>query len=181
MKLRPFYRITPDQWLFKDHPDVVEAARRAQAGGGADESTVEEYVRQWVLRELVETYNYPREWFGERIVIEESVKMGVGSKQADISIKNEGRKTYLFVETANASVRGRDFDEKQARLESYLAATHTATIGLVTNGRDTRVIEKKIDPNDFNLIPDIPSAGATARQRQVLVREIRPEEIQRGR
>ncbi|GER24019.1 hypothetical protein NCCP1664_25140 [Zafaria cholistanensis] len=181
MKLRPYYRIEPAQWMFRDHPDVIEATRRALANPLADERTIEEYVRQWMLRELVETYNYPKEWLGERIIIEEAVKMGVGSKQADISIKNSGHKTYLYIETANASVKGREFDEKQGQLESYLAATHTATIGLVTNGLDTRVLEKKIDPNDFNLIPDIPGFGTTAKQRHVLIREIRPEDMKAGR
>ena len=44
----------------------------------------------------------------------------------------------------------------EKKLESYLSATHTATIGLVTNGTIVKCIRKKIDPNDFDYIADIP-------------------------
>lgn len=173
MKLKNFYLIHPQEWLFQDHSDVREARRRAEEHPNADEQIIEEYVRQWVLRELIETYGYPREWLGERIVIEEKVKMGSTYKEADISIKNANRRTYLYIETKCANARGRDFEEARAQLETYLASTHTATVGMVTNGYDTRVIEKKIDPNDFNFIPDIPSYDRKKiSYKSVLVRDL---------
>lgn len=130
-------------------------------------------MRQWVLLEIIETYNYPKEWLGERIVIEETVRMGSTEKQADISIKNLGHKTYLFIETKNSGITQIQFDEARAQLESYLSATHTATIGLVTDGKRIQVLEKKIDPNDFNLIPDIPSYDKERiRYKSVLVRDV---------
>ena len=61
-----------------------------------DEKNIEEYVRQWVLQELINTYSYPKEWLGERIVVEETVQMGTMKKEADISIKNERGKTYFI-------------------------------------------------------------------------------------
>ncbi len=97
MKLKEFYRIPPSEWLFQDNPDVLAARKRAEVDLTATEETIEEYVRQWVLLEIIETYNYPKEWIGERIVIEETVRMGSTEKQADISIKNLGHKTYLFI------------------------------------------------------------------------------------
>ena len=173
MKLREFYRISPQEWLFQDNPDVIAARSRAESNPSATEQTIEEYVRQWVLKELIETYNYPKDWLGERLVIEESVRMGSTEKQADISIKNSGRRTYLFVETKNMGASQIEFDKAREQLESYLAATHTATIGMVTDGKRIQVIEKKIDPNDFNLIPDIPSYDTNQiRYRNVLVREV---------
>jgi type I restriction enzyme M protein len=35
--------------------------------------------------ELIDTYGYPKEWIGERIVIEEPVKMGSMTKESDIA------------------------------------------------------------------------------------------------
>ena len=103
MKLKEFYRVEPSEWLFTDHPDVIDAKRRVESDPSADEKTIEEFVRQWVLKELIETYNYPKEWLNERLVIEERVKMGSTSKEADISIKNAIKKTYLYIETKNSS------------------------------------------------------------------------------
>lgn len=177
--LGPFKLIPPEDWLFKTNRDVMEAARRAEVWRSSHgtyegaERSIEEFVRQWVLRELIDTFEYPEEWIGERIVIEESVRMGATYKQADISIKNAERRTYLYVETKAFGVREDEFLDAEHQLESYLAATHTATIGLVTDGVRTRALRKKIDPNDFEYISTIPghsSQGSFARTR--LVREI---------
>ncbi len=56
-------------------------------------------------------------------------------------------------------------------METYLASTHTATIGMVTDGDRVRCARKKIDPNDFEYIPDIPPFGVEAAQKTLLVRE----------
>ncbi|HKZ39669.1 MAG TPA: type I restriction enzyme HsdR N-terminal domain-containing protein, partial [Candidatus Hodarchaeales archaeon] len=173
MKLREFYRIPPTEWLFQDNQDVIAARRRTEIDPSAKEETIEEFVRQWLLRELIESYNYPKEWIGERLIIEETVRMGSTEKQADISIKNSGHRTYLFIEAKNSGVTQTEFDTARAQLETYLSATHTATIGMVTDGKRTQVLEKKIDPNDFNLIPDIPAYDKERiRYKSVLVREV---------
>lgn len=177
--IRPFFIIPPEEWIFPANGDVIEAKRRTdswlEARGslvGAERS-IEEFVRQWALRELMETFEYPVEWIGERIVIEEPVRMGSTYKQADISIRNGDRRTFLFIETKAFDVSDDDFLDAERQLESYLAATHTATIGMVTDGKRTRVIRKKIDPNDFEYISALPGysfTGSFARTR--LVREI---------
>ena len=59
-----------------------EFARRNGTFEGA-ECEIEEFVRQWALSFLIEEYDYPPEWLGERIIIEEPVKMGSTSKQAE--------------------------------------------------------------------------------------------------
>jgi type I restriction enzyme M protein len=176
VRLRDFYRIAPSDWLFLDHQYVIAARKRAEANPNSREETIEEYVRQWVLRELIDTYDYPIEWLGERIVIEEPVRIGSTEKQADVSVKNSGHKTYLYIEVKNLGISEVAFDEARKQLESYLAATHTATIGMVTDGKRIQILEKKVDPNDFNYIPDIPSYNRDKiRYKNVLVREIRTD------
>lgn len=95
MKLRPFYRIQPNEWVLTTNPDVATAQARALAEPEKDERQIEEYIRQWILRELMETYSYPKDWLGERIVVEETVQMATMLKQADISIKEKGGKLEL--------------------------------------------------------------------------------------
>jgi N-6 DNA methylase/type I restriction and modification enzyme subunit R-like protein len=182
MVLRPFYRVDPKDWMFTENPDVRSAQGKALADPSLTEYEIEEYVRQWILRELVDTYHYPADWMGERIVVEETVQMATMVKQADISIKNERGKTFLYVETKNASVDGAALARAERQLEGYLSSTHTATIGMITNARTTKCVVKKVEPNDFVSIPDIPEYNAgVVRQHAKLVREITPEMLKAGR
>lgn len=173
-----YYAIEPDDWLFPTHGDVLEAKSRAREWLKTNESYdgaerhIEEFVRQWALRQLIDAYGYPEAWLGERLIIEEPVRMGSGEKEADISIKNEGRRTFLYVETKVLGVSEAEFNGAERQLESYLSSTHTATIGLVTDGMRVRAVRKKIDPNDFEYIPDIPAFGAENIIKVKLVREI---------
>lgn len=177
-KIGEFFFIHPDNWLFSTHNDVLVAKVRAQQyelihnGLDGAEYEIEEFVRQWVLRQLIDQYDYPVEWIGDRVIIEESVKMGSTYKQADVSIKNTSYRTYVYIEVKKRGVSGHEYDEAESQLESYLAATHTATIGMVTDGDRVRSVRKKIDPNDFDYIPDIPAHGKILSQKAQLVREI---------
>ena len=181
-----FFLIPPDEWLYATHGDVLEAKRRAEewlrakgAYEGAERS-IEEFVRQWALRRLIDAYKYPLEWLGERLVIEEPVKMGSTEKEADISIKNASRRTYLYVETKKRGISDDEFKAAERQLETYLASTHTATIGMVTDGDRVRTIRKKIDPNEFDYIADLPPCGLETRIRMQLVREMPQDGKGRG-
>lgn len=169
--MRPYYRVAPNEWLLASNGKVRAYQQRALADLSKDEHSIEEYVRQWVLAELITTYKYPAEWLGERIVVEEIVPVATADKDADISIKNDRLKTFIFVETKSASVTGAEFERAERQLETYLSATHTATIGLLTNGHTTRVIRKKVNPNDFEYIADIPEHGGTLAGRVKLSRD----------
>lgn len=173
-----YFLVPPEEWLFSTHGDVLEAKRRAQQWFEAKKSydgaekVIEEFVRQWALRQLLDVYKYPKEWLGERIIIEEPVKMGSTEKEADISLRNQNRRTFLYLEAKVADIPDPEFREAERQLETYLASTHTATIGLVTDGKRVRCLRKKIDPNDFEYIPDIPGYGAEGISKVKLVREI---------
>lgn len=177
-KLGEFFLIQPSNWRSQTHGDVSSAYKRAEdwfnkngTYNGAEE-TIEEFVRQWALNQLIVEYGYPEEWLGERLTIEEPVKMGSSEKQADIAIKNTNRRPFLYIETKKKNVSLQEFQEAERQLETYLASTHTATIGLVTDGNETRCVRKKIDPNDFEYIADIPSYGGASTIKMKLVREI---------
>lgn len=181
-KIGEFFLIEPAGWLFPTQPDVMAARARAEQYDGRHktydgaERTIEEFVRQWAVRQLLDVYGYPVAWLGERLIIEEPVKMGASSKEADISLRNESRRTFLYVETVVRGCSEREFLEKERQLETYLAATHTATIGLVTDGDTTRALRKKVDPNDFDYIPDIPAYGAATAQKARLTRDTPDDE-----
>jgi type I restriction enzyme M protein len=181
MKLKPFYKVEPAQWFCTSNPDVAAAQAKAISEPEKDERHIEEYVRQWVLRELIDTYGYPKDWLGERIIVEETVQMATMLKQADVSIKNDRHKTFLFIETKKSDITKQDFDAAEAQLMGYLSSTHTATVGMVTNAKTTRCLVKKIDPNDFDYIPDIPEYDQRGlRQKTRLTRDLTPEMVKAG-
>lgn len=82
MRLQPYYEISFDDYFFKDRVNP----------------TPEEKVRQWVLHELVKTYNYPKEWVGNRILIEWPVQMGIMVKSCDVAILNAEGEPFILIE-----------------------------------------------------------------------------------
>jgi len=177
-KMGDFFLIPPNDWKCKTNGDVMYATERANEWyanhdtyEGAEE-VIEEFVRQWALYQLINVYNYPEDWLGERLTIEEPVKMGSSEKFADIAIKNMNNRPFLYIEAKKRNITKKEFQEAERQLETYLASTHTATIGLVTDGKELRCVRKKIDPNDFEYISDIPEYGGVALTKVKLVREI---------
>ena len=98
--------------------------------------------------------------------------MGSTHKEADISIKNANRRTFLYIEAKKRGISEDDFNDAERQLETYLASTHTATIGMVVDGDRVRTLEKKTDPNEFRYISDLPPYGLEIRNRVQLVREL---------
>ncbi|MCZ6613940.1 MAG: type I restriction enzyme HsdR N-terminal domain-containing protein, partial [Thaumarchaeota archaeon] len=158
MKIRPYYRIEPNEWLFTENAEVLNAQRRASTHPEMDEKQIEEYVRQWAIKELITTYGYPQEWIGRRIVIEEPVQIGSTEKRADIGIKTDGNKNFLLIETKARDLPNADYIRAEKQLQSYLAATIGASYGMLTDGNviRTKVLVKKKDPNQFDYADDIP-------------------------
>lgn len=133
-----FKFIEPEAWRFSTHGDVLDAKRRAlgwqEAHGSLEgaEFSIEEFVRQWALNELIEAYDYPEEWIGERIIIEEPVKTGSTEKEADISIKNAGRRTFLYIEAKKRGISDDEFNEVPSSISWCLSSTSASRSGLIS-------------------------------------------------
>jgi len=154
MKIQKFYKIDPNEWLLLDHPYIQKEYKLAKAN---PKSELEEYVRQWVLRELIETYNYPKEWLGSRIVIEYQVMINtVTNAYPDIAILNERLRPFLFVECKKQTEKLEGSNNAIEQLQSALSVTYTTNVGMATNGNDVKVFLKQIDPKEFIPHPDIP-------------------------
>jgi len=172
MLLQAFYKIEPKDWFFTSNGDVAAAQRKALENPKKNEYDIEEYIRQWIISEIISSYKYPKSWLGEKIIVEDIVQVASTEKESDISIKNDRGRTYIFIETKSSSITGSEFEKAERQLETYLSATHTATIGLLTNGITTKIIRKKVNPNDFEYIADIPKYGLIESARPRLVRDL---------
>lgn len=166
-KIRPFYLIKPDDWLCKNHSYVAAEYRKAKDNPQSNEYHIEEYVRQWMLRELINTYNYPHEWFTEdgtsgRVYLEWTVAIGSGAYFADIALLNEWRRPFLFIEVKNRSVNietrpGSNKPSAIEQVQSYTSAVLEANVCIVANGDQFYAGRIQVDPTQFVNYPDIPS------------------------
>jgi type I restriction enzyme M protein len=166
-KIRPFYLIEPDNWLCKGNQSVLSEYKRAVASPQSNEYQIEEYVRQWVLRELLEIYGYPESWMTDdgvsgRVYLEWSVAIGTTTVYADIALLNEWRRPFLFIETKNRSIdiHTRPAANKPSAVEqvqSYASAVLEANVCIATNGDGFYAGRIQVDPTQFVNYPDIPS------------------------
>ena len=99
----------------------------------------EEKVRQWLIKELVETYHYP----DTLIELEYPVQQFSTRGYVDlaISIYQENKKQpYFFVET---KALGSGVNEGKAQLISYLQADTSVRYGIVTDGLELLVFDRQ--------------------------------------
>ena len=137
-RLRPFYAIPPEEYLFKQF---------------VNNDSPEERVRQWLLRELIESYDFPRKLFdGRTINIEVPITIGAGQYFADVAIQKEfeGNPQPLVL----FEVKRLDSTEGIDQLHGYLSACLTARIGVWTNGCELKCFIK--NDNRIEPRPDIP-------------------------
>ncbi|MEY8749668.1 restriction endonuclease subunit M [Alkalicoccobacillus gibsonii] len=166
-KIKPFYKIEPTEWLCTGNGFVAAEQKKALNDPSADEYRIEEYVRQWILRELIETYNYPESWFSNdgtsgRVYLEWEVSHGVNLVRADIALLNEWRRPFLFIECKNRSINiySRPSNNKASAVEQvqgYTSAILEANVCIATNGEDFYAGRIQVDPSQFVNFPDIPS------------------------
>ena len=137
-RLRPFYAIPPGEYLFQQL---------------VSDDSPEERVRQWLLRELIESYGFPKELFDGRTVDIE-VPIAIGSRQyfVDVAIQKEFQgdpKPLVLFE-----VKPLDSTEGIDQLHGYLSASPTARIGDLDKWVRIKVLPKKWESDRAS--PDIP-------------------------
>jgi len=131
--------------------------------------TAEEYVRQNIEKALVRQYQY-----NPAICLPEfPIKVGSGKpKRVDIAVFRSPQESliqehaFLLVETKRAGANPTAKKDGIEQLKSYMSACLNAKYGLWTNGEDRFVIAKRIEPNDFEPIVDIPIFGQSEEEAQ---------------
>ena len=137
-RLRPFYAIPSEEYLFQRF---------------VGDDSPEERVRQWLLRELIESYDFPKKRFDGRTVnIEVPITIGARQYFVDVAIQKEfhgdPKPLVLF------EVKRLDSTEGIDQLHGYLSACPTARIGVWTNGCELKCFIK--NGNQIESRPDIP-------------------------
>lgn len=107
----------------------------------------EEKIRQWLLRELLETYHYPIDLLGIEYRVQ--VFSRVGFADVVVYIYRDNRKIpYILAETKSYRA---GIEEAGEQLKSYMAVVPEACYGVVTDGNSLKIIGR-----DKDELEDIP-------------------------
>ncbi len=104
----------------------------------------EEKIRQWVLRELRDTYGYPINLF----TIEQKVNIGSQIRFADIAVdiyRNNTKGPYILIEVKSW---GSGIKDALSQLKSYMANTPSTKYGIATDGNEIVIINKELEEVD---------------------------------
>lgn len=155
-KTRAFEFISPENWRFLNNAEVAATRLKAEELSKRQfdfanlEAHCEEYLRQWILRELIEIYQYPEDW----LWIGGDVK-----RNANVLIKNEANQTLALVAARYFGETDLEFEKACQDLQSDLEEIGSVQFGLVTDGKRIAFLSKPQTDSiaDYQAIEDFPS------------------------
>lgn len=103
-----------------------------------DLNAKEEVVRQWLLRELVESFGYPLELISLEYPVQQFSKRGYVDIAVTIEVNGE-RIPYVFAEV---KAFGAGIEEGLPQLKSYMQAEPNVQYGIVTDGLVVQIIDR---------------------------------------
>lgn len=98
----------------------------------------EEVIRQWLVRELRETYGYPYELMELEFGVQQFSKKGYCDIAVMVYTAGEAR-PYIIAEVKRF---GSGIDEALVQLKSYLEADSRAFYGIATDGLELKIIDR---------------------------------------
>jgi type I restriction enzyme M protein len=143
---------------------IPENKIRDYIDGTFRKDSPEEYVRQNILKRLVNELGYPK----SIIKVEFGIKSGSNKPRIDIAIfpkdctSFEQEKINLIIECKKENIKPTDKKEGIEQLKSYLSVCANSEWGMWTNGKDKEVIRKVTNSkgtHEFHEYSDIPAFG----------------------
>ncbi|NLY78537.1 MAG: repressor LexA, partial [Lysinibacillus sp.] len=123
-KIRPFQSIPIQDYLLTDQIVDVNAK--------------EEVIRQWLLRELTKTFDYPLELITLEYPVQQFSRRGYVDIVVSIEV-NGKRVPYIFAEVKRFAS---GIDTALEQLKSYMMAQPDVRYGVVTDGVDIKIIDR---------------------------------------
>lgn len=140
---------------------IPEGKIKDYIDGTFRKDTQEEYVRQNILKRLVNELGYPK----ELIQVEIGIKIGSNKPRIDIAIfpKDctvfEQEKIKIIIECKKENIKPSDKKEGIEQLKSYMSSCANSEWGMWTNGKEKEVFRKVVNSKgeiEFFEYSDIP-------------------------
>lgn len=132
-RLRPFRKIGAYEYIFKDKIMDLNAP--------------EEQVRQWMIREIMDVYNYPLSFIDIEYPVQQFSKKGFVDIAVNV-MRNEEKSPYIFIEVKKF---GHGIKDASEQLLSYMKTNDSVSYGIATDGIDIVIMNHRGE-----LINDIP-------------------------
>lgn len=149
-RLNPFYEVE-ENWLLPHGQQALNTSTASQLETVRNE---QELVRQWMLRELIRSYGFPKDWLGERIILTDADQARDREKSTyGICVLTETTFPFLWVSVAAPGAS----KLAEQNLRSVLQASSTAGLGISTDGTlmGTKFLRRKFDSSKCEYITDI--------------------------
>lgn len=149
-KLRPFYDVPKAEWIL---------CRASQSAGksprdGSPDIAQKEGLRQWVIRELIDTYHYPSAWLRERLLV---LPCPASLPSLDgifgFALTTATRQPFFLVSiTRRGNAAAAEESLRRAMLESDALG-----LGLATDGgeKGTVFLRRRFDRAKVEYVPDL--------------------------
>ncbi len=140
-RLKSFYSVNPHDWLLEKIDSRVEIHSKLA-------------IRQWILRELVESYGYPISWLGTRIILIDSNSPKSPTKDFfGICLITTTENPFLWISIAEKD----ELNQAENVLISTLLKSSYAGVGIVTDGTETgtKFFRRRFDSDKCEYIVDI--------------------------
>lgn len=135
--LRPFKSISISEYRFKEN--VIDINSR------------EESVRQWMIKELNEVYDYPLDLIELEYPVQQFSQRGYVDICVNIFV-NGIKRPYLFIEVKSFGI---GIDGAADQLQSYMNSNDQVRYGVATDGSEILIINR-----DGEIIYDIPKCNS---------------------
>ncbi len=145
-RLRPYYEVPATEWAC-----LPSSSGRSARKGCTDPR---EPIRQWLLRELVDSYKLPAEWLGTRILaLDARTNTDCPAGFLGLVVNTISGDPFLWV-SIEAPGKG---DLAEARLRHILESDAYARMGLTTDSQPstTRCLRRRSDTNKCEYVVDI--------------------------
>lgn len=144
-RLRWFYEVDKKDWFQESISDKAEIK--------VEKSFERENIRQWILRELNVSYNYPRDWIGKQIILSDNIKNVSVPNFFGIALLTHDGHPFAWI-----SVSGKEENNEALKnLRALLLASKTAGYGISTDGSKdgTYFLRRRFDSDKLEFINDI--------------------------
>lgn len=140
-RLRSFYVVHPDDWLLQE--SSLEIQNRSKQS-----------IRQWLLRELLESYNYPTSWLGNQISLVDSESLELEVEDFfGICLATTSGEPFFWISISEEN----ELEKAENCLVSILIKSNSAGLGILTNGTEqgTKFLRRRFDGNKCEYIVDV--------------------------
>lgn len=143
--MRPFYPLPQYEWWVPPGSIIPDAHR--------EDRFRREEIRQWILRELFQTYEYPLAWLQQRIQFGYTVALGNQERTCDLAMHNPLGEPFLLLLISDKNTLEM-IGGANDQMRSFMTMLPSVYWGITTNGEEYCIFYKTA-ANQIKQVPHL--------------------------